>query len=189
MYLSLHFRRNTPTSCPLQLPLPVKPRRRSVQTRKPRGSSAVGRNRGGATRVEGRLPVLLLVHSFQTACAGSAITHTRFCDQGHWPPLQVFLKVKRFSHTTAHQLLPRNWTRKKMMPPCSLSIMSLLMLLHLFTCNCLLDFQLSETYNKCSYPKGLLSLAAERFLGNADHLALGNVAQCLAECAVHFHGL
>lgn len=139
--------------------------------------------------MEGRLPVLLLVHSLQTACAGSAITHTRCCDQGHWPPLQAFLKVKRFSHTTAYQLLPRNWTRKKMMPPCSLSIMSLLMLLHLFTCNCLLDFQLSETYNKCSYPKGLLSLAAERFLGNADHLALGNVAQCLAECAVHFHGL
>lgn len=51
-----------------------------------------------------------------------------------------------------------------------------------------MGLELPEIHTNCSYPKGILFLAAERFLGNDDHFSLGNVAQCLAQSAVQLHG-
>jgi hypothetical protein len=71
----------------------------------------------------------------------------------------------------------------------SFSIMMLLTFLQMSNCACGMDLQLIQTHAECGYPTGILSLASEKFLVSEDHVSLRNAAQCLAQSAVHFHGM
>jgi len=65
----------------------------------------------------------------------------------------------------------------------------LLTFLQISMCACGMDLQLIQAHAECGYPTGILSLASEKFLVIEDHVSLQNAAQCLAQSAVHFHGM
>lgn len=71
----------------------------------------------------------------------------------------------------------------------SFSIMMLLTFLQMSMCACAMDLQLIQAHAECGHPTGILFLASEKFLVTEDHVSLQNAAQCLAQSAVHFHGM
>ena len=68
---------------------------------------------------------------------------------------------------------------------------SLNILLQMFLC-CVtmgIELHLRQSYTKCSYPTGVLSLFGETIPGLEDKVSLGDVAKCIAQSAVEYHGL
>ena len=64
-------------------------------------------------------------------------------------------------------------------------------LLQMFFC-CMtmgMELDLRQAYTKCSYPTGVLSRFGETISGLEDKVSLGDVAKCIAQSAVEYHGL